>query len=56
MYAFILQAQQDSGLTLQEVIRDIPHDTGAVVVYVMVAIFIALIWAGSRSKTPPAAG
>jgi hypothetical protein len=39
-----------SGLTIGEVIRDVPHDTGALIVYLMVAAFIAFIWLGSRTS------
>jgi hypothetical protein len=39
-----------SGLTIGEVIRDVPHDTGALIVYLMVAAFIAFVWLGSRTS------
>lgn len=45
-----LIALQDSGLTVHEVIRDIPHDAGAVIAYTLMAGFILLIWRGSRQK------
>jgi hypothetical protein len=39
---------QDDGLTFNTVIQDIPHDAPAIVVYLMLAIFAALVWLGSR--------
>ena len=47
---FILQLQEDDGLTLREIIQNIPHDGAAVVVYVLLAIFIGFIWMGSRNS------
>ena len=41
---------QDDGLTLREVIADIPHDVPAMVVYVIIALFVGFIWWGSRGK------
>jgi hypothetical protein len=38
-------------LTFREVIGGLPHDAGAVVTYVLVALFIGFIWHGSRSKS-----
>jgi hypothetical protein len=49
MLAFIAVLQND-GLTLAEVLRDIPRDGPAIVIYVMLAICVGLIWAGSRHK------
>jgi hypothetical protein len=45
-------------LTLVEVLSDLPHDTGALIVYALVAVSIALVWMGSRNRsgsvpTPP---
>lgn len=42
-----------SGLTVREVLADIPHDTAAVIVYVLVALFVGLTWYGSRNKGTP---
>jgi hypothetical protein len=39
---------QDDGLTFREVIQNIPHDGPAIVVYVLLLIFAALVWMGSR--------
>jgi hypothetical protein len=45
-----VQASAREGLTLTEMIRDIPHDAAAIVVYIMVLIFLGFIWHGSRKK------
>jgi hypothetical protein len=37
-------------LTLRGVIADIPHDAGAIVIYLLLALFIGFIWAGSRGR------
>lgn len=47
---------QDNGLTLREVISDIPHDGPAMIVYVLIAIFVGFIWWGSRGDAGPTAG
>jgi hypothetical protein len=48
---------QDDGLTLREVISDIPHDLPALVVYVIIAVFVGFIWWGSRGgKSGPSTG
>jgi hypothetical protein len=48
---------QDDGLTLREVLADIPHDVPAMVVYVLIALFVGFIWWGSRGgDAGPAAG
>jgi hypothetical protein len=39
---------QDDGLTFNAVIQDIPHDGPAIVVYLMLVVFAALVWLGSR--------
>lgn len=46
MFSFILLQ-----LTLQEILGDIPHDASALTVYLMLVLFIAFIWYGSRSKS-----
>ncbi len=38
-------------LTLREVITDIPHDAGAVVAYIMIALFVGFTVAGSRRRS-----
>lgn len=35
-------------LTLNEIVADIPRDGASVIVYLLIAIFVGLIWAGSR--------
>lgn len=39
-------------LTYSEVFQSIPHDAGAVLVFVLVAVSVYLIWRGSRGRTP----
>lgn len=39
-------------LSFGEVVRDIPHDAGALVVYLFVLIFVGMVWAGGRNRTP----
>lgn len=38
-------------LSLREVAADIPRDAGAVVVYLLLAAFVVMTWAGSRKRT-----
>lgn len=45
---FLVQEAVDDGLTFAEVLQDIPHDAGAIVVYVLILTFIGFIWYGSR--------
>lgn len=49
------QAAAGGGLTLHDILRNIPHDVSAFVVYVLMigAVFLVL-WAGrSQSSEPP---
>ena len=56
MSIFAMMIQGD-GLTLSEVLADIPHDLPAMVVYVLIAAFVGFIWWGSRrGDAGPAAG
>ncbi len=48
----LIQESGDGGLTLDSVLRNLPHDAGAIVVYVLLLAFIGFIWYGSRN--PPA--
>lgn len=41
---------QGDGLTLSEIIRDLPHDGPALVVYALILLFIWFVWRGSRSR------
>lgn len=50
MFAMTTVAQSD-GLTLDEIIRGIPHDGPAIVIYVMLLAFVGFIWMGSRRKS-----
>lgn len=47
---FTLALFQSDGLSLSEVVRGIPHDGPAVVVYAMLLMFVGLIVVGSRRK------
>jgi hypothetical protein len=38
-------------LTFRDVVTDIPHDTPALVVYLLLGLFIAGIWYGSRTRS-----
>ena len=50
----LLQAAEEEGLTLGEVLADIPHDAAAIVVYVLVGFSVALvIWSGRRRAARP---
>jgi hypothetical protein len=48
---FVMMALQEGGLSLTEVIHSIPHDASAAFVYILMIVFVALIWAGSRKGT-----
>lgn len=47
----IVQEAAQGGLTLERVLNDIPHDAGAIVIYVLLAVFIGFIWYGNRHKS-----
>jgi hypothetical protein len=47
MFAFIL-ALQSEGLTLHEIVSDIPHDAGSGVAYLLIGSIVFLCWFGSR--------
>ena len=40
----------DDGLTLRDIVADIPHDAGALVVYAFMAIFLGFIWYGNKAR------
>jgi hypothetical protein len=44
---------QDDGLTFREVISGIPHDAGAILAFILIAVFVGAIWLGSRSTGAP---
>jgi hypothetical protein len=48
MHALWTLLRQDDGLTLGDVLANVPHDGPAVVIYLMGAVFLGLVWAGSR--------
>jgi len=48
MYALALQARGDAVLTWGQLLRDIPHDASAAIVYLVLGCFVWLIWYGSR--------
>lgn len=37
------------GLTVREILSDLPTDAGAVITFILIALFIGFIWHGSRS-------
>lgn len=37
-------------LSLREILADIPHDFGAVVVYGLITAFVVMTWMGSRKR------
>jgi hypothetical protein len=47
MYALALQAAYD-GLTLKDIVVDIPHDMGAFLAYGLLGIFVFFIWFASK--------
>ena len=46
----MIQDAANDGLSFAEVLRDIPHDAGAMVVYALLLAFVGFIWYGSRRK------
>ncbi len=44
-------ALQDSGSSMSRIIRSIPHDAAAVLIYVLMAAFVGLIIIGSRKRS-----
>jgi hypothetical protein len=47
----VAQAAQSDGLSLSEVLANIPHDGPAIIVYAMLLVFAGFIWYGSRKKS-----
>jgi hypothetical protein len=37
-------------LSFGEIVGGIPHDAGAVVAYLLIGLFVAAVWAGSRGR------
>lgn len=50
MFAILALLQEGEGLTIGRILRDIPHDLPALIVYVLIGGFIGMIWLGNRSK------
>lgn len=50
MFAIAAAILQD-GLTLNEVVQNLPNDPAAIIVYVLIIAFGAFIWHGSRQKS-----
>jgi hypothetical protein len=48
--AAVQAGNADDGLSLSEVLSNMPHDGPAIVIYLMLAVFVGLIWAGSRKR------
>lgn len=46
----LMQAAGEDGLTIGEVISDIPHDAAAFLVYALTAASLYLIWRGNRKS------
>ncbi len=50
LFALALQESQ-SGSSMSRIIRSIPHDASAVLIYVLMAVFVGLIIVGSRKRS-----
>jgi hypothetical protein len=50
MFAILALLQEEEGLTIGKLLRDIPHDLPALIVYLLLGGFIGMIWLGNRSK------
>lgn len=51
MLGLVAQAQESGAPWWKLLLSDIPHDAGAVVVYVLIAGFVYFIWKGNRKRT-----
>lgn len=49
MFGIALAIRQD-GLSLGEILRGIPHDGPAILIYLMILGFVAFMWHGGRKK------
>ncbi len=47
----LIQETPGSGVTLEAILSNLPHDAGAIVVYILMIAFVGFIWYGSR-KSP----
>ncbi|MEX2608805.1 MAG: hypothetical protein WEA24_02580 [Gemmatimonadota bacterium] len=50
MFTGMLGVVALQGLTVGYMLRNIPHDPAAFVVYALLAVFVGFIWHGSRNK------
>jgi hypothetical protein len=48
MYTFSILLAPFDDLTLRDVITDIPHDVGAAITYLLLALFVFFTWWGNR--------
>lgn len=47
-----MQASSDDGLSIAEIIANIPHDFSAVVIYAMIVGSVVFVWCAGRSRPP----
>lgn len=50
MLPIFMALQESDGLTVGDVIRDIPHDGAAIVVYLFIGAFVYAIWRANRRR------
>jgi len=48
MFALVMQAGGNAGLTWKQVLQDIPHDAGAIIVYLLIVGIGFVMWYGNR--------
>lgn len=53
MFSLLLIQAADGGLTLKEIVSDIPHDAAAIFVYLLLIGSVALVWKTGRAKSKP---
>lgn len=46
----MIQSAQEDGLTLAEMLADLPHDPAAIVGYLFVGAFVAFVWWGHKKS------
>jgi len=47
---FLSFVVQDSGLSVGRVLRSLPHDGPAIVVYALIVAFLYFVWRGNRKR------
>lgn len=53
MLTYVLQeAAADNGLTLGEMLSDIPHDGAAIFVYILITMALVFVIRAGRKKSP----